>query len=32
MIKTDRYTLYLDDCRNVLKQLNDNSIDLKADA
>lgn len=28
MIKTDRYTLYLDDCRNVLKQLNDNSIDL----
>lgn len=28
MIKTDRYTLYLDDCRNVLKQLNDNSVDL----
>ena len=28
MIKTDRYTLYLDDCRNVLKQLNDDSIDL----
>ena len=28
MIKTDRYTLYLDDCRNVLKQLEDNSIDL----
>jgi site-specific DNA-methyltransferase (adenine-specific) len=28
MIKTDRYTLYLDDCRNVLKQIDDNSIDL----
>lgn len=28
MIKTDRYTLYLDDCRNVLKQMDDNSIDL----